>query len=139
MVARYFDTRLFPLIIATPPSADLNGAVRAFYQEWDPILARGRQAVLVDLSAVNPLFTGATLRREVAIEIQQRRAALSRALIAEARVVHNAVVRGLLTALDWLIGDSLSHPIRYFDDAEEAKAWLRSAILNAEVSPRSLA
>ena len=138
MTNRYFDSRLFPLVIATPPRAGYEGAVRAFYEEWDPLLARGRQALLVDLGSVNPLLAGAMVRREVAAEIQKRRDVLGRVMIAEARVVSSAAVRGVLTALDWLVSETVLHPVRYFEDRVEAEEWLRSTLLRAGLSPRTL-
>jgi hypothetical protein len=138
MSASSFDSSRFPFVTAIPPSETQANGVQAFYREWDVLLARGRHVLLVDLRGVNATLAGAGLRREVAEAIKARQGAIRGSLLAEARVVRGPLVRGLLTAVDWLVGDALSHPIRYFDVYDEAERWLRHELGRAglTVPPR---
>jgi hypothetical protein len=124
MSAASFDSSRFPFVTTLPPSETRANGVQGFYREWDVLLARGPHVLLVDLRRVNASLAGAGLRREVAEAIKARRNAIRTSLLAEARLVSGPLVRGLLTAVDWLVGDALSHPIRYFDVYDEAERWL---------------
>lgn len=136
MTSLHVDGSRFPLVVATPPAPSQAGGIDLFYGEWDVFLARGRHAVLLDLRRVNPLQVSASLRKDIARHIAQRRAALARTLVAEARVVPGAAVRGLLTAIDWLVGDAFGHPIAYFGSVRDGEAWLRSRLQAEGLTPR---
>jgi hypothetical protein len=124
----YFDSTRFPYVVATPPVRHTSASVRAYYLEWDELAARGRHVLLVDLRRIDPASAGATVRRQVAEEMRARRDAMRRSLAAEARVVPGALLRGILTAVDWLVGDAVQHPVRYCETTEEAEGFLRTQI-----------
>lgn len=79
-------------------------------------------------SGVDAVLVGAAERKQIAAAIEHRRANFEKHLIAEARLCGSPQVRGLLTALDWLMPRALPHPIRYFTKRSEAEAWLLSEL-----------
>lgn len=126
---RFFDVSRFPLVIAHAPSGDAASTdIQPFYAEWDVVFQRGRHAALVDLTGVDAVRVGATERRQIAAAIESRRANFERHLMAEVRLCGSPQVRGLLTALDWLMPRALPHPIRYMTKRSEAESWLLSEL-----------
>ena len=126
---RFFDITRFPLVIARAPSGTSAASdIQPFYAEWDIIFRSGRHAALVDLTGVDAVLVGAAERKQIAAAIEQRRANFEKHLFAEARLCGSPQVRGLLTALDWLMPRALPHPIRYYTKRSEAEAWLLSEL-----------
>ena len=79
---------------------------------------------MVDLTGVDAVRVGAAEHRQIAAAIEQCRADFERYLIAEVRLCGSPQVRGLLTALDWLMPRALPHPIRYTTKRADAESWL---------------
>ena len=124
---RFFDISRFPLVVATAPTGEGAATdIPEFYREWDEAMKRGAHVILVDLTLVNPLFISARERKLIAAEIDRRRASLERCLVAEARLCGNALVRGFLTALDWLVAERFRFPVAHFDERGEAERWLEA-------------
>lgn len=135
MEGRFFDTRRFPLVVARVPSGeDAARDIGAFYAEWDEVLARGRHAVILDMTRVDVHYIGAVERRATASEAERRRDALKAGLLAEARVCPSTLVRATMTAFDWLVGRWFAHPIAHFATMEQAERWIAEQLA---ASPRA--
>lgn len=125
---RYFDSTRFPYVVATPPAAHSPESVLAYYLEWDELAARGKHVLLIDLRQMDPASADATVRRRVAEEMRARGEIIGRTIVAEARIVPGRLLRGVLTAVDWLVADKLVYPVRYFERMDEGEGWLRTQI-----------
>lgn len=122
---RFFDTRRFPLVIAkVPHGPEAATHIEAFYAEWDQVMSLGRHVVILDMTKVDIGYIGAVERRKTAAEAGKRRDALRAALIAEARVCPNTLVRAAMTAFDWIAGGWFTHPIAHFSAMEQAERWV---------------
>jgi hypothetical protein len=133
----YFDSTRFPFVVARPPPRHTPQTVVAYYLEWDELAARGRHVLQIDLRSIDAASARATVRQQVAEEMRARKDAMRRSLAAEGRVVSGRAVRGVLTAVDWLVGDAVAHPVRYFESMDEAEGWLRTQIAYQGLSRRS--
>src|ERR1700679_1916677 len=89
------DSSAWPILVIVYPRIATPEMVTNLYQRWEELFVRGPHAVLSDLRRFNPVTAPPKLRRMSATEVEKRRAALERLLIAEARVVTDPVVRGL--------------------------------------------
>jgi hypothetical protein len=122
------DASSWPLLIFLYPRIATAETVRDLYETWDEFLPRGPHAVLSDLRRFNPITASPQVRRMAALEVEKRREVLQRLLIAEARVVTDPVVRGLVTAFDWVVGSTFTRPLRNVRSREEAETFLRAEI-----------
>ncbi len=118
------DSSLWPVVhmqvFADVTEADVDVA----YEELESLVPRGRHVHLTDLRHVNPLTIPATLRKKFA-ERERRLAEVAEGVImADARVVDHPVVRGLLTAFEWLVGD-VPWPVTNHASERAALDWLR--------------
>jgi len=119
-----FDAGRFPLVVLTYPSRPTAETITRLYADWDELLARGPHGVIIDLRSADPLHFTAPVRRMAAEQVERRRAAFEKSLIVEARVVSGVVVRGIVTAFDWIIGASFSRPLANFDDWGDAERFV---------------
>lgn len=103
------------------------------YAFWDTVIDRGPRAVLVNFERLNPLFNQPRLRRAVVSEVEKRRSAFERNLVAEARVIAHPVMRGVVNAFDWVIGNSFSRPLMNCASLVEAERFLRSKLVERGV------
>ncbi|MFM2415589.1 MAG: hypothetical protein RL385_312 [Pseudomonadota bacterium] len=129
-----FDDRHWPLLVIRYPAEPTLEQLPGLYTAWDAFLRRGRHAVLVELSLLNPSFAGPRLRKAAADEVEARRDAFDSRLIAEARVVPNALVRHVVTAFDWVKGMTFKRPLRNAHSYAEAEAWLRDQLAQDDMS-----
>jgi hypothetical protein len=132
------DPACWPLVVWTYPRFADVALMRAAYRSWDELLERGPHAVLVDTRLINPLRVPPTLRKLMAIEVEKRRAKFERSLLAEARVVTHPLTRGLVTAFDWMIGNSFSRPLRNVSSLGEAEVFLRAELARHGLSASPL-
>ena len=85
-----------------------------------------RHSVLIDLTRLRPFTATAEVRREAEDVIQENIEHITATVVAEARVVSNPLVRGMLTVFDWVqpkpwaINNSVTGPA--------AELWLRSQL-----------
>jgi hypothetical protein len=122
------DDRHWPLLVLRYPAEPTLEQVPELYAGWDAFLRRGRHAVLVDLSLLNPAFAGPRLRKILADEVEARRGAFEAQLIAEARVVPNTLLRHVVTAFDWVQGVTFKRPLRNVESYAQAETWLREQL-----------
>lgn len=78
---------------------------------------------LTDLSAFDPLKASAADRKRAARVLAVQQPAVAPHTLAEARVAGSAVVRGVLTAMGWLVRDPW--PVNVVETREEGLTWLR--------------
>jgi hypothetical protein len=133
------DATRWPLFIATFPAGGvLVPDVVAFYANWQSLIEeRGAHVSLIDCRAINPLLTPANIRRCAGEEVTKRAELFNRYTLAEARVVDNAVVRGLVTAFDWVTRSTLTVPTTIVATVAEAERWLAPRVEEARQSTRS--
>jgi hypothetical protein len=119
------NTSRWPLLVARFPPVATRESLADFYSQWQrETEARGRHGVIVDFAGFNPVFASPVLRKLAAEEVERRRAMFDRYLLAEARVVRDPLTRGIVTAFDWLVGNSFARPKRIVGEFAEAEAWI---------------
>ncbi len=100
--------------------------IDALFDEFGEIVKRpGRHAQLIDLTQTNPLFVQPSHRTHFAKREKTIRDQYAHKVVAEARVVESAVVRGIATAVEWVVGNA-AWPIKNFATEEQALEWLAS-------------
>jgi hypothetical protein len=114
----------FPFVVVRYPPSPTTEDILKFYADWDELLARGPHGVIIDLRAGNPAVFNSALRRLAAENVERRRAAFQASLLVEARVVSTALMRGVVTAFDWIVGSSFSRPLGNFDHWDEAERFV---------------
>lgn len=82
-----------------------------------------KHAVLVDMSAINPLTVSAASRREAAEVLNEHADFLAMTCLCEGRVAPNPIIRGMLTVFDWLAPKPWT--INNLFSGEAAELWLR--------------
>ena len=120
-----FDGSEFPLVRLTCPSRPNPADLAAYYRVYDEIWPRGPHVLLVDIRRLNPLFAGAAPRRALMKEVAQRQPLVGKLLVAEARMVSGTVVRGIVTAFEWLRPSPRTAPLYTCENEVEAFHWLR--------------
>ncbi|APR87734.1 hypothetical protein A7982_13083 [Minicystis rosea] len=125
-----FDESRAPLIVVTfPPTVTADQCI-ALFQRFLELARKGSKiGYVMDLRQFNPLSANAAMRKVAADAFAERRSELLRATLCEARVVDGPVLRGVLTAFDWLTGQKW--PCDNFTTMEDAERWVR-AKLSAE-------
>jgi hypothetical protein len=83
-----------------------------------------RIAWLTDLSEFDPLKANAADRKRAARVLAVQQPTVAPHTLAEARVTSSAIVRGVLTAMGWLVHDPW--PVNVVATREEALAWLQA-------------
>jgi hypothetical protein len=122
-----------PIAYIKFPAEWLEQDLRSFYDQFgDALRAQRLRAEVWDLSEVNPLFSTATERRLVSECVKKIAPLLSGVVVAAGRVVPNGVVRGVVTAVDWLTG-SYEHPVKNFATHVEAEHFVVDKLLAAHV------
>lgn len=94
-------------------------------------MERGKHAIIVDFSKGGPMTHSATIRKAAASEVDARLSYFRSHLVAEARVVPNPLVRGALTAFDWMVSAKFSHPRRNMARYGEAELWISTNLAEA--------
>jgi hypothetical protein len=99
--------------------------IDAAYDVLESIAKRGeRHAHWTDLREIQPLSISPQLRKRFA-ERERRLFPLAGSLIvADVRIVDHPITRGLLTAFEWLVGET-PWPVKNVGSDAEAIAWLR--------------
>ncbi len=120
-----FDGSAFPLVRLLYPSNALPADMTRFYRHYDEIWPRGPHVLLVDLRRLNPLFGGDGARRALMKEVAARQPLVGKRLVAEARMVSGPVVRGIVTAFEWLRPTPRTAPLYICENEVEAIHWLR--------------
>jgi hypothetical protein len=129
------DASRFPLVRLTPPANPTEEEIVAIYREYDTHLARGRHVLLVDMRRLNPLFGHARARQVTLREVEARMPTVERVMIAEAILVSGRIVRGIVTAFEWMRKKPRTFPLEIMEDEDEAIAWLTQQL---EADGRSL-
>jgi hypothetical protein len=80
-------------------------------------------AWLTDLSHFDPLKASAADRKRAALVLAEHQPAVAPHTLAEARVASRAVVRGVLTAMTWLVRDPW--PVKIVAARDEGLTWLQ--------------
>lgn len=89
-------------------------------------------AILLDMREFNPLTVTAQMRKDAAALWHEHRQLMVRSIAAEARVISNPLVRGVMTAFDWLTSTPDRWPCKQFAVVETAETWLREQLTEAE-------
>ena len=114
-----FDESRFPLVIATFREVPTSEEFETFVARLDALLARGRHACILDATQAGPL--PAVLRRRQAEWNAQRTLIVIRRSAGVAIVVTNPLVRGTVTAINWL--HPPPYPLKLVATRAEAEAW----------------
>jgi hypothetical protein len=122
------DESLLPILVVTYPkdmTIEMLDALFANYLR----LARERDqlAYVVDMRFLDLSLVGASGRRHAAELHARHRKELARSSVCEARVVSSPLMRGVLTAFDWIKGEGL-WPCETFATREEAVAWINQKL-----------
>ncbi len=123
----HIDESAAPLILVTFPDVATVEEIPALFEAYRRIAAQHpRVAWVVDLRRFNPILAPAKARRAFADNFEQSRAIIESSAVCEARVIESAIMRGVVTALDWLIGHK--YPRRTFATLIAAKDWARTML-----------
>lgn len=126
---QFVDDSGFPLVILRSPAQPKPADVVTLYREWDVCLARGPHGALLDLSLTEPVHAVLRLRKLAADEVERRRVAFERTLVAEARAIPHPLIRSATLAFDWIQGITFKRPLANFASYGEAEAWLRAVLV----------
>ncbi len=138
------DDSTYPLVRVTYPSEVSNADYERLFARYGELCKRpGRIAYRIDMTRFNPLTASATSRRHAASVFEQYRAELLRTTICEGRLFEGALVRGIVTAFDWLTG--AKWPCQNFTSPRDLDAWLdaqrasdaKAARLRTRTRPRA--
>jgi hypothetical protein len=119
MPATTFDDSRFPIVVATAFGTPTAGEYEAFLAALDGYLGRGRHAVILDANRASPL--PAVLRRRQAEWIAARAPLLKRGCAAFTVVISNPLIRGTITAINWL--SPSTRPVKVVATLAEGEAW----------------
>lgn len=116
-----FDDSCFPLIYQVlPPRLDVEAADR-YCRRFEQFLLRGEPFVSVaDASAVTERGVP-MVRKRLADWSRTNEPAFVRLSKGDGRIVKNAVIRGTMTAINWLHRTAV--PQEWFTSPEEAIRW----------------
>jgi hypothetical protein len=107
--------------------------LRSFYDQFGDAIRKGKiRGEVWDLSKVNPLFSTARQRKLVSECVKEIAPLLPGVMIAAGRVVPNSLVRGVVTAVDWLTGQ-YEHPVQNFALQFEAEQFVVDKLLAAHI------
>lgn len=126
MPYRYVEDADFPIVIANFPREPGLDTVAQFFAEIEACLDAhdARCAIMTNLTHVNPLKASAKERKLTDDAGKKLRPKFDKYLIAEARVVPNATLRGALVVIDWLDG-AVPWKRTTVASYERALAWLK--------------
>jgi len=119
------DDSQWPIIRMTFDGPCTDEDTRWFLDETERCQKRpGSYVLLIDARrAVRP---PATQRQMMSEATRNQTAADQRRLIGRATIIDNALIRGALTALDWVVPPK--HPMRVFATEAEALPWLNGLL-----------
>jgi hypothetical protein len=121
------DAAEAPLILVTYPAVASIESVNALFAGFRRIAAEhGRVGWVVDMREFNPLSAPAPIRKAFADEYERCRRIIESATVCEARIFTSPMVRGIVTAVDWLL--NRKYPMKTFAELEPAKAWVRGQL-----------
>jgi hypothetical protein len=100
-----FDERLSPLVLVTTPAAFEDEAFEQAFRDFEGLFVRrARYALVIDTTAVVHV-PSAKQRRRISEWEKAHVDETRRWNVATAMVVSSSVVRGVLTALSWIVPD----------------------------------
>jgi hypothetical protein len=122
-----------PIAYMKFPAEWLEADLRSFYDQFGEAIRKGNvRGEVWDLSQVNPVFSSASQRKLVSECVKKIAPLLPGVMLAAGRVVPNSVVRGVVTAVDWLTG-SYEHPVKNVATLVEAEQFVVDKLLAAHV------
>jgi hypothetical protein len=121
----FLDTDRWPLLVLRYARDATEADVLALYDAWEKEMdRRGRHGVISDFTNANPFRVSPKVRKMIVDQVEKRRAHFERYLLAEARVVPHPLIRGMVTAFDWVIGATFKRPLRNVADLATAERWV---------------
>ncbi|MEL6547020.1 MAG: STAS/SEC14 domain-containing protein [Myxococcota bacterium] len=118
-----YDLSALPIVfVRYPKEASLEAIEQAFEFYVELSQKHRRVAYLFDLRDFNPVTASAKLRRAFADHYEANRSVIEPATVAEALVHSSTLVRGIVTAVNWLT--VRAYPQRQFTDMDKARDWL---------------
>jgi hypothetical protein len=122
-----------PIAYMVYPAEWEEHEIREFYRRFADGLRSGAiRGEVWDLTHLNPLFGNAS-RRKVAAECVKSITPLQPGVVmAAGRVVPSRVIRGLVTAVDWLTGQ-YQHPVENFSHHVEAEQFVIDKLRAARI------
>lgn len=138
--AEWVDFTAFPVLIIRLPVQFSVVDVSAMYNALEELTERdGKYTTIVDSTALTfppgPMTRRALVRGGAAIEAHAQKYCIGTAL-----VIHNTLVRGALTAFNWVRGDKFALPEIYTATMDEARRWSRKQLeANRAMTPAARA
>jgi hypothetical protein len=130
MAISSFDHRLWPIVKVEFIQQTVIEDVVAFFAGLDGLLERHRRfGLIIDVRDSTP--PDGPVRKFLSDRIRERVRTL-KPLMVMALVVRNALQRGAITAINWLVPPP--HPQKVFTDIEAAEAWCRAELGLSEAS-----
>ncbi len=127
------DTKDLPLVyVHYPEEVGSDAAIERLWERYLELAeSHSRLVFLIDMRDVHLRAAAASRRKRMGELYQQHVGRLARSCVGEARVVSSTLLRGVLTAFDWIKGES-RWPCATFESEVEARMWLRARLLDAE-------
>ena len=120
-----FDDANWPVVIVRYPREITPDEWREHLACLVSLAEKGRPfATLADLAPAPNVH--ATMRRELVMAMERHDALFRSMIIAAAQVVRSPLVRGAMTAVNWIRPPPF--PARSFGDEESAYVWLRERV-----------
>lgn len=117
------DDSEWPIIKMTLPANVSTVTFDELYGYVFAMAKRGPHIQWTDIRRVNPLSLPANVRRHAA-ELEKKLIAQAHdRVLADVRIVDGKILRGVLTAFEWLVGGA-PWPVKNVADPEHAYAWL---------------
>ena len=113
-----------PLFVTTWPRHSPPEDIEAYWAAVEPWLASlsSPWGTVIDLSPLDPSTSTAEQRRVFADGARRTQQSMSRHCVGLAGVMPSALLRGIGTAVMWLVQPSL--PTQFFATREQAEGWL---------------
>jgi hypothetical protein len=127
------DTSRFPIVVMTVSGRVTPADLQHMMDRYDALLAEGERYFNVVIQEAGADGFDAVQRKQIADWQRSREARVKEVNVGSAIVLTSALMRGALTALEWLAPPPT--PQRSFSTREEAMEWARASLRQAGIEP----
>jgi hypothetical protein len=119
------DESDWPIVLVRTPVEPSIENTQRLLDATDRLFAKKTPFALV-IDARRSRFPGAVVRRMLAEYQRDHEDEFRRYVVADANVVSSPMLRGVVTAVNWLAPPT--HPVRTFESVGEALVWAREQL-----------
>lgn len=129
--ALHVDTSRFPIVVMTVSGRVTSSDLEHMMVRYDALLAKGERYFNVVIQEAGADGFDAVQRKLIADWQRAQEARVKKVNVGSAIVLTSAMMRGALTALQWLAPPPT--PQRSFSTREEAMEWARASLREAGI------